>query len=707
MKDEANNQSDQAARHRNRMAKKSREQSAAVADIGEIPAIINPVRRESTRLDLELFLVTYFPESTGLRPFSEDHRSFIRRLQNCILYGGLFAEAMPRGFAKTTIGENAVIWAGLHGHRKFIPIFGASADNATGNIDSIKMELSENDLLLEDFPEVCFPIRALENKVQRCRSQTHGGKLTHIEWTSDGIVLPTIVGSVASGVIITSHGLLGASRGMKYKRPDGTQQRPDFAFIDDPQTDESAASPVQVRKRMGIIKKAVLKSAGHGKKIAVFAAVTVIAKDDLADQLLNPKLNPAWQSERIKMVKSWSSAHETLWQDYANKRNTYNADDLNDQRRAHRQATDFYRANRSAMDDGCVVSWEHCFDLEVEISAIQHAYNALIDDGPEVFASEYQNEPLEVAVGDAQQLKPAAISGKLNGLPRGVVPIGCEHLTMHIDVQQSSLWWMVCAWSTRFDGYVLDYGIWPDQGSRRYVTLRDIKRTLEDAAAEAARAKGEKVPGLEGSIYHAIDVLSSDLLTREWRREDGAMLRIQQCVIDANWQRSADSIYLLCRQSKHSSQMMPGHGRGIGAKQTPMAEHRKKIGDRVGLNWRVPVIDGKRSVRHVVYDTNHWKSFVATRLSTPMGDTGCMSLFGNDGESHKCLADHLTSEYAVTVEAKDRKVAEWSLRPGRDNHWLDNIVGCAVGASMLGCSLMAGGEHVAKRKTRELRKGWQ
>lgn len=670
-----------------------------------IPACKNPDRRERCRLDLHAFLVTYFPLSTGLKPLSDDHRRFITRLQNCIVEGGLFVEAMPRGFAKTTIGENAVIWAACYGHRKFMPVFGAGAEEAKGNIESIKLELSENPLLYEDFPEVCHAIRALEGKPQRCRSQTYQGTLTHIEWTSDTIVLPTIAGSAGSGVIIAAHGLTAANRGMKHKRPDGTQQRPDFIFLDDPQTDESALSTVQTRKRMNVIKKSILKLGGHGRKLAVFAAVTVIAKGDVADQLLDHKLNPAWQSERVKMVRAWSTAHESLWQTYREIRNTYNAEDLHDQARAHRQATDFYRANRAAMDDGCLVAWEHCYDEANEISAIQHAYNLFIDDGPEVFASECQNEPMEEKIGD-EQLSPAAIAAKLNGLACGTVPIGCDHLTLHVDVQESSLWWMVCSWANNFNGYVLDYGVWPEQSGKRYITLRDVRRTMMDAAAAEARSKGEQAPGLEGAIYSSLDRLTTSLLMREWRREDGAMMRVHQAIIDANWQRSTDSVYLLCRQSKHAAVMMPGHGRGIGAVHSPMGEHRKKLGDRVGLNWRVPAMDGKRSVRHVAFDANYWKSFVHGRLATPMGDNGCLSLYGNDAGAHACLADHLTAEYPITVEARDRKVAEWKARPGRDNHWLDNLVGCAVGASMLGCSLIAGGGHQLKRKTRPLRKGW-
>lgn len=215
--------------------KKARE----AADVGQIPPVENPERRESCRLDLHKFLVTYFPGTTGLRPFSEDHKRMMDRMQRSVLEGGLYCNVFPRGFAKTTIGENAAIWAVIYGHRRFVPIFGANAEAADGNIDSIKIELSENDLLYADFPEICHPIRALEGKPQRCASQTHKGHRTHIEWRADTIVLPTIEGSQASGGVIKSRGLNAAGRGMKFKRPDGTQQRPDFVVIDDPQRNEA------------------------------------------------------------------------------------------------------------------------------------------------------------------------------------------------------------------------------------------------------------------------------------------------------------------------------------------------------------------------------------------------------------------------------------------------------------------------------------
>jgi hypothetical protein len=446
-----------------RQRRYERRKSAAAADVGAIPPVKNPKRRQACRLDLNKFLVSYFPDSTGLKPFSEDHGSVIGHEQQCVLYGGWFLNLVYRGFAKTTIGENTIIWATAYGHWKFPPLFGATSSDAEKMLESIKSELSENDRLYEDFPEICHPIRCLEGKSQRCASQTYsihcdacggvpalkedetvcpacGGagsipSLTHIGWSGDTIVYPTLkmprgfnavggpaegaqlVDAPSSGAIITARGLTASTRGMRHKRPDGTQQRPDGFLIDDPQTDESAASPLQVQKGLSRIRKSILKLGGHSKRIAGIVNATVIEPNDVTEHLADPKENPAWQVERIKMVRAWAGAigrrtetrlylgakvggdaHKKLWLgEYQKIRNSFDRGDAHDQKRARKEATALYKKNRKKMDAGCEVSWEHCFEADVEISAIQHAYNMLIDDGEEVFASECQNQPL---IGD-------------------------------------------------------------------------------------------------------------------------------------------------------------------------------------------------------------------------------------------------------------------------------------------------------------------
>jgi hypothetical protein len=157
------------------------------------------------------------------------------------------------------------------------------------------------------------------------------------------------------------------------------------------------------------------------------------------------------------------------------------------------------------------------------------------------------------------------------------------------------------------------------------------------------------------------------------------------CLVDANWGTSTDIVYQFCRQSAHASVLLPSHGRYVGAGSRPFSEYSRRPGDRFGLNWYIPGVQGKRVIRHVLFDANFWKSFVHARLAVGMGDPGCLSLPGRDAEAHRLLAEHLTGEYRTRTEGRGRVVDEWKLRPDTtENHWLDGLVGCAVGASILG-----------------------
>ena len=107
-----------------------------------------------------------------------------------------------------------------------------------------------------------------------------------------------------------------------------------------------------------------------------------------------------------------------------------------------------------------------------------------------------------------------------------------------------------------------------------------------------------------------------------------------------------------------------------------------------GFNWMIPSVAGKRAIRHVIYDTNYWKSFIHARLSVAIGDKGCLTFYGKNPLAHELVAEHLTAEYRVKTAGRGRAVDEWKIRPERnDNHWFDCFVGCAVCASMLGSTL--------------------
>jgi len=671
--------------YRERKAREARALSQAGREIGELPAVVDPARKQKASRDFRFFCEAYFPQTFHLE-WSEDHLKVIGKIELAVLEGGLFAMAMPRGSGKTSLCEIACLWAMLYGHRAFVVLIGSDGDHATDMLDSIKGELERGDALADDFPEVCHPIRALDGITQRSAGQLYRGRQTHIGWTADQVVLPTIEGSPASGAVIRVAGITGRIRGMKFKRADGRSERPSLVLIDDPQTDESARSPSQCASRERVLAGAVLGLAGPGQKIAGLMTLTVVRRDDLADRLLDRDKHPDWQGERTRMVYAFPS-DQALWSRYAELR----AEGLRSGA-GIKAATAFYKRNRKAMDAGAVVAWRGRFNHD-EASAVQHAMNLRLQD-EQAFFAEYQNDPLpEIAPAD-DLLTADQIAAKLNGQGRGEIPAACTHLTMFVDVQGSALYWLVAAWEDDFTGYLVDYGTEPDQQSA-YFALREVRATLAMAAPRA---------GPEGAIYSGLERLCARTLGREWRRDDGAAVRIDRCLVDANWGESTDVVHQFCRQSSFAGILMPSHGIGITASRVPMGEYKRKRGDRLGLNWRIPSVRGKRSVRHLVYDTNYWKSFLHARLAVAMGDPGCVSLFGRDPKGHRMLADHLTAEFPVRTEGRGRTLQEWRLRqPGLDNHWLDCAVGAAVAASMCGASLLGGPSPGTGRKRQRIK----
>ncbi len=390
---------------------------------------------------------------------------------------------------------------------------------------------------------------------------------------------------------------------------------------------------------------------------------TVIAPDDLADRLLNRKKHPEWQGERAKLMNSLPT-NTALWDQYAQLR----ADSLRAGNKG-REATEFYRANREAMDTGAEPAWPARHNPD-ELSATQHAMNLRIDHGEAVFAAEYQNDPIAEQLGE-QQLTADEICAKVNNLDRRAVPIGCEHLTAFIDVQGSVLFYVVAAWADGFTGYIIDRGTYPDQ-KRDYFTLNDLQYTL---------AK-EFPGGEEAQIYAGLGKLTDQLLGRSWLRNDTEM-KIGKCLIDAGYK--TDTIYQFCRQSKHAAIVMPSHGRYVGASGTPWEQFKAGPGEKIGHHWLTK--PSQRGIRHFTFDTNFWETFTQGRLRVPMGDKSCLSLFGKIPAAHRMLADHIAAEYGVRTEGRGRTVVEWKCLPGRDNHLGDCVVGAAAAASFLGVTL--------------------
>jgi hypothetical protein len=658
---------------KSRTGERSRRVSAAGRDIGPPPAVVDAARRDSCRLDFRLFCDTYAAESFPLA-WSPDHLTAIAKIEGAVLRGELFAFAMPRGSGKTTLCEWACLWALLNGHRQFIVLIGSDQAIAEQMLDSIKSHLEQNELLAADYPEATYPIRALEGINARARGQTIDGTPTKIEWTADQITLATVPGGASSGAAVRVAGITGRIRGLRHTRPDGKTIRPDLVLIDDPQTDESAASPSQCATRERTLSGAILGLAGPGKTIAGLCTVTVIRTDDLADRLLDRQRHPSWQGERTKLVYEWPDA-EDAWSQYAELRREGQRDGT-----GTGAADEFYRQRQAEMDKGGRVAWTERKAIG-DLSAIQHAWNLRIDRGEAAFNAEFQNSPLADDI-TTDKLDKRQLVLRATNIARGIVPAGHTKLTAFVDVQDRLLYWLVASWSESFGGHVVAYGAHPDQGSS-YFEAASARKTLALATPGA---------GFEAALRAGLDETARLLLARDWQREDGVPMRISQLMVDANWGQSTAVVRNFARSSPFAASILPSRGKGVGASGTPMGP-RKNRGDRAGLNWLVGKTAEGTQIE-ATYDTNFWKTFVSARLRLGLGDPEAIMLHAGH---HEMLIEHLVAEFPVRVEARGRSVDEWKS-VARENHWWDCLVGCAVAASITGLEPAASEGGFRKRK---------
>lgn len=654
--------------------------SAAGRELGTLPPVADPWRKARATSDLEFFYRTYFPATFTL-PFSEDHRTVIAAIKATVLHGGLNAIAMPRGSGKTTLCELGALWSILGGHRHYVFVIGADDGASETVLSSIKTELATNALLLADWPEVCYPVVAMEGITQRANGQTYQGQRTAIVWARNKLVFPTVPGSKASGSIIQTGGMTGSrTRGPRHKTEHGQTLRPDLALIDDPQTDQSARSPEQVEKREQIITRSILGMAGPGKKMSVFCACTVIQPEDLADRLLSPSIHPEWQGQRTKLCYQ-EPTDETLWAQYAElRRQGMESGDRGV------MATEFYREHQEAMDAGAKPAWPERFN-EDELSAIQHIMNLKIDN-PLAYASEYQNDPVPDQK-TAGAMRRDQVLAKLNGEKRGVVPPASECLAAMIDVHDDLLYWAVCAWTMDFSGAVIDYGTLPEQGES-YFALRDAKRTLKQIAPPEAKSK-------QAAILAGLVNLGSSLLARKYMRPDKTTMQVGCLLIDAGYMPKIvdQALTQIALVRPHVAFASRGHA--IKAAGRPMTEWKYKPGDRRGHYFGVFRRD---QFRHRVFDmdVNQWKSRLRDGIAAAPGDPCSIGIYGASPVGHRLFADHLAAEYPTETQGRGRRVEEWGLRPAMDNHWMDCMVGCMVGGSFLGARMAGIVEAAPVRK---------
>jgi hypothetical protein len=659
-----NNAAARADARKRAAALASRKDSAALREIGDLPAVQDQARRDAAAGDLQTFCETYFPRRF-CKQFGRPHAELIGALEKIIQHGGLKAVALPRGYGKTTLIDAAVLWAVLYGYRSYVAYLAATGPAAKKRVASLKRELSANDLLQGDFPEVCFPLRKLQGISQRAHGQTYQGTPTAIVWSTSQLVLPTIDGSPASGAVIECGGLLSAVRGLQHVTPAGEVRRPDVAVLDDPQTRKSAKSRGQTQTREELVTGDLLYLAGHDKAIACVCSCTVIYPDDLADRLTDRKRNPEWQGQREKMLAKFP-ARMDLWDQYGDLRRQ----ELRDKGTAA-AANAMYRAHRKQMDRGAKVTWDGLGSDE-EDSPLQHAMNLYYRDRA-AFACEGQNDPEQPDQGDVVTMNAGQILAKRSEFPPLTCPPNTLKITAFADVHKTMLYYGVAAYGPQLAGHLLTFGTWPDQG-KHYVTLSTVGKTIQLALPTLGT--------LQAQILAALQALAKFLTGLQIKRPDGKRQPIDLLMVDGNWGATTDQVYQFAATAPLPT--LPSHGRYYGARHKPLGMTTPEAGTNAGPHWMVPPIRAHRQSRAAVWDTNRWKSDLARALAAPPGTPGAWYLPAMPDDHLRMLVEQLTSETAVKVSGPYGDVEEWVLKPNEDNHLLDCCVGTLVGASILG-----------------------
>ena len=650
---------------------------AALREIGEIPAVSDPILRAECDAHLSVFLLKCFPEIFTLT-FSRSHNDLIESIERVITNGGNEAFACERGFGKTQLSVGAINWGALTGRSKYSLIIGANAEMATAQRDGIKRRLETSETLFRLYPEICYPMRVLAGSLKM--SATYRGRLLRIKSRPD-LVLPCVDGAPGSEAVISCTGIdSGSIRGRYYDRADGTTVRPDTVMLDDPQDDTTAKQPKEVENRSKKIRQAVMGLAGPGKKIAIMMPCTVIAKNDLAYEFTDRNLRPEWSGKRVRAMPRMPDDLEIefpKWHVYDELRR----EDLASGDKTRARATEYYLANREAMSAGCEITWPERVEKNC-VDALQSLMDKFLSDRLS-FMAEQQQDP----VGDedlSTYLSTSQIAQRFNGLRRQQIPPSASLIVSGIDVQEHLLYWTQVAWSESLTGWIVDRGTFPKQPIADFHHLTP-PRTITQWVKK--QFPGQSFTWEE---QHQLAIRACvDSLPEYQDLESGPI------VIDNRWHKAQSAVEQVASESAYSGTLIPAGGISVGGNDIPISARKMRDGNKrisAGVEWYIKRVD--RQTRIVLFDANYYRSQFQKGLAFEPGKSG--SITYNGTVSDAVFAAHLGSKAMLKPVDMKREVEAWKNKPGQDqDHWLDCCVMARVGAEIAGYRA-AGVRHVKK-----------
>lgn len=260
---------------------------------------------------------------------------------------------------------------------------------------------------------------------------------------------------------------------------------------------------------------------------------------------------------------------------------------------------------------------------------------------------------------------------------RGVVPRDTEFVTVGVDPAKWYVWYAVTAWISCDDvyrGHVVD------------ANVLDVPADDMDADLALAHTLREMEDWCNGGWVCA---------------ETGNARQPDLVICDSGYKGTPDSkeniVYTWCREANKRAGRVKGlplgmtyfPSKGAGELTYHAPSSKSKTVKAIGLNYHIKsLMHGRHRVFLLEYNADRWKTWVHQRLSTPIGETGSMSLYNAPRRELTKLAAHLTAERAEQEFVPGRGVVTKFKQIRASNHWLDCTSEAAIAGHMRGFRIM-------------------
>lgn len=310
------------------------------------------IRREAAR-DFPMFRKTYFKRPNRL-PDARFHETLTMNLWTMSQKrGSKLALAAPRESGKSTvISLEYVIYCICYSLEPYILLISHTSKQANGLLTDVKAELENNDLLAEDFPEVCET----------------GKRPGPPRWREDEII-------TKNKIKVTAISSGQQARGRKHR-----DDRPSLIIVDDLEAGENTQNLESTDKLYEWFTKSILRCGSASTNVIM--AGTLHHYDSVLARFVYGDTHPDWIKAIYKSVISWSSRTD-LWGAWTR---IFHAQEAFEGEMGPQAAKRFFEQNKDAMLAETEVFWPE-----------QKSYYQLMvlrEEDYASFDSELQNEPV-------------------------------------------------------------------------------------------------------------------------------------------------------------------------------------------------------------------------------------------------------------------------------------------------------------------------